>query len=199
LSSLDPAEIDDDLLALIASEPRLMPHFHISAQAGDDVILKRMKRRHLRADILRFVETVQGLRPDAVFGADLIAGFPTETEDMFANTLKLVSEAQLTHLHVFPYSVRPGTPAARMPQVDGGTIKARAARLREAGKKAFAAALQKYVGQTARVLMESSVIGRSDHYIPVHLSAPQVPGTLVSARIATAADDHLFGTAPSTP
>ncbi|TAL01378.1 MAG: tRNA (N(6)-L-threonylcarbamoyladenosine(37)-C(2))-methylthiotransferase MtaB [Rhodospirillaceae bacterium] len=199
LSSLDPAEVDDDLLAAIADEPRLMPHFHISAQAGDDMILKRMKRRHTRADILRFVDTVRGLRPGAVFGADLIAGFPTETDDMFENSLSLIEGASLTHLHVFPYSIRPGTPAARMPQVNGAVIKARAARLRAAGQQAFAAHLGTCMGQSIDVLMEKPNQGRSAHYIPVHFDAEQTPGTIVSARAVSTDGDFLHGVALSTP
>jgi threonylcarbamoyladenosine tRNA methylthiotransferase MtaB len=199
LSSLDPAEVDDDLLALIADEPRLMPHFHISAQAGDDMILKRMKRRHSRADIMRFVDRVRRVRPDAVFGADLIAGFPTETEEMFANSLTLVQDAALTHLHVFPYSIRPGTPAARMPQVDGAAIKARAARLRAEGARAFSDHIAVYMNREVRVLMEKSDLGRSDHYIPVRMTTRHAPGTIVSARIFETGRDHLHGMALATP
>jgi len=199
LSSLDPAEADDDLFAVLADEPRLMPHFHISAQAGDDMILKRMKRRHSRADIVRFVERVRRVRPDAVFGADLIAGFPTETDAMFANSLALIDDAALTHLHVFPYSIRPGTPAARMPQVDRAVIKQRAADLRAAGARAFAAHLGTYVGQTADVLMEKQDQGRSAHYIPIRLDTAHAPGTILSVRVTGANGDELRGTALSTP
>ncbi len=195
LSSLDPAEADEDLFHLIADEPRLMPHFHISAQAGDDLILKRMKRRHLRADVVSFCERVRTLRPDAVFGADLIAGFPTETDEMFANTLALVRNAGLTYLHVFPYSIRPGTPAAKMPQVEKAVVKARAANLREAGRAALAARLQTYVGTTADILVEQPFEGRSAHYAPVRLKDPAQAGELLAVRIVGADATSLHGEA----
>ena len=191
LSSLDPAEVDEDVFRLIAEEPRLMPHFHISAQAGDDMILKRMKRRHARADIVRFAERVRSLRSDAVFGADLIAGFPTETDEMFGNTAALIDDAGLTHLHVFPYSIRPGTPAAKMPQVHGATIKARAAHLRDLGRTAFAKLADGFVGATADVLMEGPATGHSAHYLPVAFDAPQIAGRVVRARITQAMGDRL--------
>jgi len=192
LSSLDPAEADDDLFRLIADEPRLMPHFHISAQAGDDIILKRMKRRHARADIISFCDRVRALRPDAVFGADLIAGFPTEDDEMFENTMALVDDADLSLLHVFPYSIRPGTPAARMPQVDGATIKERAARLRAKGAAALARALERQVGTRVNVLMEKDGRGHSEHYLPVDFAAA-APGSIVSAAIVGATATHLTG------
>ncbi|MGE3475646.1 MAG: tRNA (N(6)-L-threonylcarbamoyladenosine(37)-C(2))-methylthiotransferase MtaB [Rhodospirillaceae bacterium] len=192
LSSLDPAEADEDLFQLIADEPRLMPHFHISAQAGDDMILKRMKRRHSRADIISFCERVRTLRPDAVFGADLIAGFPTEDEAMFENSLALVEDAGLTLLHVFPYSIRQGTPAARMPQVSGAAIKERAARLRAKGSEAFARRLADHVGKSVNVLMEKDGRGHSEHYLPVDVAnAP--PGAVVTARIVSATETALVG------
>ena len=194
LSSLDPAEADEDLFHLIADEPRLMPHFHISAQAGDDMILKRMKRRHTRADIISFCDRVRTLRPDAVFGADLIAGFPTETDEKFENTCALIGEAGLTYLHVFPYSIRPGTPAAKMPQVNGAAIKARAARLREIGRGALARQLQSYVGTTADVLVEQGQ-GRSAHYAPVRMTRVHTPGEIVTMRITGADADALIGEA----
>jgi threonylcarbamoyladenosine tRNA methylthiotransferase MtaB len=194
LSSLDPAEIGDDLWRLIAEEPRLMPHFHISAQAGDDIILKRMKRRHSRSDILAFAGKVRELRPDAVLGADLIAGFPTESEAMFDSTLRLVEEAALALLHVFPYSPRPGTPAARMPQVPAAAIKARAACLREAGQKVRTRRLNDFVGATADVLLEQPTSGHSAHYIPVRLDQPRPVGTILRVHIAGATADHLQGT-----
>ncbi len=153
LSSLDPMGLDDDLLRLIAEEPRLMPHIHLSVQAGDDMILKRMKRRHLRADVLDLAARLRALRPDLALGADIIAGFPTESEEMFGNSLRLVTEAGLSHLHVFPYSPRPGTPAARMPQVAKAAIKERAARLRAEGEAAMAAFQQARLGHTALVLV----------------------------------------------
>src|SRR5581483_7600786 len=154
LSSIDSIEVDAALLDAIGSEERLMPHLHLSLQAGDDMILKRMKRRHLRADAIRFTEEVRRLRPDVVFGADLIAGFPTETDAMFENSLAIVEECGLIHLHVFPFSPRAGTPAARMPQVDPKTVKERARRLREAGSRAYAHHLAAEEGATRRVLVE---------------------------------------------
>jgi threonylcarbamoyladenosine tRNA methylthiotransferase MtaB len=193
LSSIDPAEADEDLFQLIADEPRLMPHLHISAQAGDDMILKRMKRRHTRADIIAFCDRVRALRPGAVFGADFIAGFPTETDEMFANTLALVDEAGLTHLHVFPYSIRPGTPAAKMPQVNGDVIKARAAQLRAKGQQAFARLLAAHVGTTANVLIERDGHGHSEHYLPITLGSTPERGGIVAARITSASVDALHG------
>ena len=192
LSSLDPAEADEDLFQLIADEPRLMPHFHISAQAGDDMILKRMKRRHSRADIISFCERVRALRPDAVFGADLIAGFPTEDETMFENSLALVDDADLTLLHVFPYSIRQGTPAARMPQVNGVVIKERAARLRAKGMDAFTRRLAAYVGKSVSVLMEKDGRGHSEHYLPVNI-ADAAPGSMLTARIVSTTETALVG------
>ncbi|MHB1205428.1 MAG: tRNA (N(6)-L-threonylcarbamoyladenosine(37)-C(2))-methylthiotransferase MtaB [Rhodospirillaceae bacterium] len=195
LSSIDPAEADDDLFRVIAEEPRLMPHFHISAQAGDDMVLKRMKRRHVRADIIAFCDRVRALRPGAVFGADLIAGFPTEDDAMADASYRLVDDAGLTHLHVFPYSIRPGTPAARMPQVEGGAIKARAARLREKGKAAMAAWLQSCVGTNVQVLRESDGSGRSEHYAPVRFDSQGAAGEIVAARVISATTDTLFAEA----
>ena len=154
ISSIDSVEADDDLLDAIATEPRLMPHLHLSLQAGDDMVLKRMKRRHLRADAIAFCEEVQRLRPDMVFGADIIAGFPTEDEEMFARSLDIVEECGLTHLHVFPFSPRPGTPAARMPQVARDVVKDRARRLREKGEAALLKHLGGEVGARRNVLIE---------------------------------------------
>lgn len=194
LSSLDPAEADEDLFRLIAEEPRLMPHFHISAQAGDDMILKRMKRRHSRADVIAFCDRVRALRPDAVFGADLIAGFPTEGEAMFQNSLALVDDAGLTMLHVFPYSIRQGTPAARMPQVNGTIIKERAARLRAKGAEAFAQCLAGQVGKRVNVLMEKDGRGHSEHYLPIDLGdTDALAGSIVAAHIVGTADSRLTG------
>jgi len=197
LSSLDPVEIDSDLFRLIAEEPRLLPHLHISLQAGDDMILKRMKRRHLRADAIAFVEKVKGLRPDMVFGADLIAGFPTETDAMFENTLRSVEECDLTYLHVFPYSERPGTPAARMPQLPVEIRKERAARLRAAGEMRQAAFLASRIGTEAKVLMEKpgprGMLGRTEHFAPVLLDTDVAPGTILRARITGAGAEHLIG------
>lgn len=170
LSSIDSIEVDPDLMRAIADEPRLMPHFHLSLQAGDDMILKRMKRRHLRADAIAFSQAVRAMRPDAVFGADLIAGFPTETEAMFENTLSIVEACALTYLHVFPYSPRPGTPAAKMPQVDRATIKARAARLRVAGASALDTHLGSLIGTRQAVLMEKPDYGRTPCFTGVQLS-----------------------------
>jgi threonylcarbamoyladenosine tRNA methylthiotransferase MtaB len=181
LSSLDPAAIDSELKALIAEEPRLMPHLHLSVQAGDDMILKRMKRRHGRADILRLAAEMRALRSDIALGADLIAGFPTESAAMFDNTLRLVGEAGLTWLHVFPYSPRAGTPAARMPQVARALIRERAARLREAGENAVARFLDGQVGKPQSVLVEQAESGRSAHYAPVRLVGGTA-GEVVAAR-----------------
>jgi threonylcarbamoyladenosine tRNA methylthiotransferase MtaB len=185
LSSIDSVEADDALLAAIAEEERLMPHLHLSLQAGDDMILKRMKRRHLRADAIRFCETVRRLRPDMVFGADLIAGFPTETEAQFARSLDLVAECGLTHLHVFPYSPRPGTPAARMPPVEADAIRARAARLRAAGADALWQHLDAQVGRRLTVLAERGGTGRSADFTAVRLSDAPAPGTFHSVAIAS--------------
>lgn len=193
LSSIDAVEADDDLFQLLADESRLMPHLHISLQAGDDMVLKRMKRRHLRQDILDFCARVRKLRPDVVFGADIIAGFPTETEAMFENTLRLVPEVGLTYLHVFPYSARPGTPAARMPQVAKQVRKERAARLREAGEKQLAYFLQSQVGKTVSVLMEKERIGRTEHFAVVELDKDGEPGSVVKAKISSAGPSFLQG------
>ena len=183
ISSIDAVEVDDDLLDLIAGEPRLMPHLHLSLQAGDDMILKRMMRRHSRADAVAFCEQVRALRPDVVFGADLIAGFPTETDAMFANTLALLDEAGLDLLHVFPYSARPGTPAARMPDVPGDVRKARAARLRAAGADRLARLMAAHVGRDAVVLVEKDGAGRSEHYLPVRIDGAAAAGAIVTARL----------------
>ncbi len=167
ISSIDSIEADRDLLDAIATDERLMPHLHLSLQAGDDMILKRMKRRHSRKDAIEFCAQVRRLRPDIAFGADIIAGFPTETEEMFARSCDLVDECDLTFLHVFPYSPRPGTPAAKMPQVRGPVIKERARRLREAGDVALKRRLASEVGCTRQVLIESETQGRTEHFMPV--------------------------------
>src|SRR5712672_1269028 len=169
LSSIDSIEADRDLLDALASEPRLMPHLHLSLQAGDDLILKRMKRRHLRADAIAFCEEARRLRPDIVFVADIIAGFPTETEAMFARSLDLVDDCGLTHLHVFPFSPRPGTPAARMPQVARDVVKERARRLRDKGAEALKRHLDREVGARRKVLVEAHEMGRTEHFTPVRL------------------------------
>lgn len=184
ISSIDSVEVDDALLAALAEEERLMPHLHLSLQAGDDLILKRMKRRHSRADAIRFCETVRGLRPDVVFGADLIAGFPTETEDQFTRSLALVGECGLTHLHVFPYSPRPGTPAARMPPVAAETIRDRAARLREAGADALRRHLDRQIGRALTVLAERGGTGRSADFTVVRLGGEVEAGTFHTVSIA---------------
>ena len=192
LSSIDQTEVDPMLLAALAEEPRLMPHLHLSLQAGDDMILKRMKRRHLRADAIRFADQVRRLRPDIVFGADLIAGFPTETEAMFLNSFNLVDACGLTYLHVFPFSARPGTPAARMPQVDGREIKARAERLRFKGRAALARALAARVGTETEVLVERNGTGRTPSFAEVRLDRPEI-GALQRVRIVGADATHLHG------
>ena len=183
ISSIDSIEADPALMEAIATEPRLMPHLHLSLQAGDDMILKRMKRRHLRDDAIRFCEEARDLRPDITFGADIIAGFPTETEEMFANSLAMVNECSLTWLHVFPYSPRPGTPAARMPQVDGATIKSRAARLRAAGDAAVAQHLAAQQGSTHKVLTERPDLGRTEQFTEVVFDTLQPEGQIVEACI----------------
>jgi threonylcarbamoyladenosine tRNA methylthiotransferase MtaB len=183
LSSIDSVEADHDLLDAFAGNARLMPHLHLSLQAGDDLILKRMKRRHLRADAIAFCQQVRRLRPDVVFGGDIIAGFPTETEDMFARSLDLVDDCGLTHLHVFPFSPRPGTPAARMPQTAREVVKERARRLREKGAAALRSHLDTQVGRTQRVLAESARLGRSEHFTLVGLNAPVEPGMIVDVTI----------------
>jgi threonylcarbamoyladenosine tRNA methylthiotransferase MtaB len=194
LSSVDALELDEDVLRLLAEEPRLMPHLHLSLQSGHDLILKRMKRRHLRADAVALCRRVRGLRPDVVFGADLIAGFPTESDAMFEATLSLVDDCGLTYLHVFPYSPRPGTPAARMPQVPAGLRKARAAQLRTAGAAAFARFLAGRIGATERVLVERPGFGHSEHFAPV-AGLPGQAGEIVAAHISAAADGHLLARA----
>jgi threonylcarbamoyladenosine tRNA methylthiotransferase MtaB len=181
LSSIDSIEADRDLIDAFASEARLMPHLHLSLQAGDDLILKRMKRRHARADAIEFCAQVRRLRPDVVFGADIIAGFPTETEAMFERSLELVDECGLTHLHVFPFSPRPGTPAARMPQVARTAVKDRARRLRQRGTAALVRHLDKEVGARRRVLMESDTMGRTEQFTPVRLATPAQPGSICEA------------------
>jgi len=193
ISSIDSIEADDALMRAIAEEERLMPHFHLSVQAGDDIILKRMKRRHSRDDTIRFCETVRRLRPEAAFGADLIAGFPTESEAMFANTLGLVDEAGLTYLHVFPFSPRPGTPAARMPQLSRKLVKDRAARLRAKGAAALAAHFAKLQGSTQELLVEQDEIGRTPCFAPVRFAGAAEPGGFLPVRITGADGKYLIG------
>ena len=183
LSSIDSVEADRDLIDAFANEPRLMPHLHLSLQAGDDLILKRMKRRHLRADAVAFCANVRRLRPDVVFGADIIAGFPTETEDMFAHSLDLVAECDLVHLHVFPFSPRPGTPAARMPQVDRAVVKDRARQLRQRGDAALSAHLQLQVGTRRQVLTESHAAGHTEQFSRVRFAMPVEAGRIIEVAI----------------
>ena len=184
LSSIDSVEADRDLIDTFARDERLMPHLHLSLQAGDDLILKRMKRRHARRDAIAFCDTLRRLRPDMVFGADLIAGFPTETEEMFNNSLDLIEQCGLTHLHVFPFSARPGTPAARMPQLGRAVVKERARRLRERGALALRRHLDAEVGATRRVLTESREQGRTEHFTPVKLAEATAPGAILELMIA---------------
>ncbi|HEY7232438.1 MAG TPA: tRNA (N(6)-L-threonylcarbamoyladenosine(37)-C(2))-methylthiotransferase MtaB [Pseudolabrys sp.] len=183
LSSIDSVEVDYDLLDVLGSEPRLMPHLHLSLQSGDDLILRRMKRRHSRDDAVSFCKQVHRLRPDVVFGADIIAGFPTETEDMFARSVELVDECGLTQLHVFPFSPRPGTPAARMPQVDRASVKDRARRLREKGEMALQRHLNGEIGRRRPVLIESRALGRTEQFLPVRLAGPLEPGVILDLAI----------------
>lgn len=195
LSSIDPAAIDDDLWRLIEHESRLMPHLHLSMQAGSDLILKRMKRRHLRQQGLDIIARARALRPGIGIGADLIAGFPTETDDLFAETLAFVQQAEIPYVHVFPYSERPGTPAARMPAVPVPVRRERAARLREAGAAAAHTYLAAQVGRIVTVLAETATGGHSEHFAPVRFaatSAPATPGQLLAARITAAHPDHLL-------
>jgi threonylcarbamoyladenosine tRNA methylthiotransferase MtaB len=184
LSSVDSVEADADLIDALANEPRLMPHLHLSLQAGDDLILKRMKRRHLRGDAIAFCATIRRLRPDVAFGADIIAGFPTETEEMFARSLDLVDECGLTQLHVFPFSPRPGTPAARMPQLACDIVKDRARRLREKGEAALRARLDREIGGKRRVLAESANVGRTEQFLPVRLASPCAPGAMLDVTLS---------------
>jgi threonylcarbamoyladenosine tRNA methylthiotransferase MtaB len=195
ISSIDSVEADPLLIEAIGSEPRLMPHLHLSLQAGDDLILKRMKRRHLREDAVRFCAEVRAVRPEMVFGADIIAGFPTETEAMFENSLRLVEDCGLTWLHVFPFSARQGTPAARMPQVDGAVARARAARLRAAGAARVAAHLAAMQGRQVRLLMERPDLGRTEGFAQTRLNAAAAPGAIVAAQITGHEGDLLLAEA----
>ena len=194
ISSIDTIEADGDLVAAMAEEERLMPHLHLSLQAGDDMILKRMKRRHSRAEAVKFCAEMRRLRPDIAFGADIIAGFPTETEAMFANSLALVEDCGLSHLHVFPFSPRPGTPAARMPQLERRDIKARAQRLREKGAQALTDHLREFAGREVEILMEQPQRGRAPQFAEVDLPEPSEPGELVRAYITGASAGKLEGT-----
>ena len=192
ICSIDSIEADDALMGAIATEPRLMPHLHLSLQAGDDMILKRMKRRHLRDDAIRFCEDAKKLRPDMIFGADIIAGFPTETEAMFENSVKLVTDCNLTFLHVFPFSPRKGTPAARMPQLQGPEIKSRAARLRAAGDLALSHHLTAQIGQTHRILLEGPRLGRTEQFTEVSFATDQPEGQILTATIRGTLGERLL-------
>jgi threonylcarbamoyladenosine tRNA methylthiotransferase MtaB len=194
LSSIDQVEADADLMIALAEEPRLMPHLHLSMQSGDDMILKRMKRRHLRADAVRFCDEARRLRPDVAFGADLIAGFPTETDGMFDQSMSLADDCGLTFLHVFPYSARKGTPAAKMPQVPGATIKARAAKLREKGASILASYLKDQTGRHHDVLMENGGIGRTPQFVEVDMRSHALKaGTQLRVHAARYENNRLIG------
>ena len=192
LSSVDPSEIDEDLLDLIANEKRLMPSLHLSVQAGNDLILKRMKRRHLRDDVIKLSTLLREMRPNIVLGADLIAGFPTETDEMFKQTIDLISEAELLHLHIFPYSARIGTPAAKMPQVTSNTKKMRARLLREAGAKLMTDYLSKRVGRNETVLLEQNDTGYTDQFFPMKVSGNHKPGEIVTAKVDNVMEDNTL-------
>jgi threonylcarbamoyladenosine tRNA methylthiotransferase MtaB len=191
ISSIDSIEADPALVDAIGDERRLMPHLHLSLQAGDDLILKRMKRRHLRDDAIHFCEAIRARRPEVVFGADLIAGFPTETDAMFENTLALIGDCGLTWLHVFPYSARKGTPAARMPQLANAVRKERAGRLRAAGDARVAEYLALQIGRLHNVLIERPRLGRTESFAEVAFAGDQLVGGIVDARIAGASGDRL--------
>ena len=196
MSSLDPVEIDDDLWRLIAEEPRLMPHLHLSLQAGDDMILKRMKRRHLRGDVIELCKRARELRPDIAFGADIITGFPTETEEMFENTMRIVEECDLTYLHVFPYSEREGTPAAKIPdQVDPSVRKERAKRLRALGDQQLQKLLAANQNREAEIIVEKNNFGRTENFCPVQIYDELSPGTLTRVKLGAVSGDKLLGAA----
>jgi threonylcarbamoyladenosine tRNA methylthiotransferase MtaB len=191
LSSIDSIEADAELMAVMAGEERLMPHIHLSLQSGDNMILKRMKRRHGREDSISFCAALREKRPDIVFGADVIAGFPTETDEMFENSLRIIDDCGLTYLHVFPFSPRPGTPAARMPQLDGGTIRQRAALLRARGAQRLENFLTGEVGATRQILVETRSTGRTEHFAQVRFIQSLSPGAVVTAKVTAAATTHL--------
>lgn len=193
--SLDPAALTDEFVALMASDARLMPHLHLSIQAGDDLILKRMGRRHTRGDILSLVDKIRAVRPEAVFGADFITGFPTETETQFEQTLDLVRSANLTHLHVFPYSARTGTPAAKMPMVDMAVRRERAKKLRDLGEERYAVLLETCIGKKLEVLVEKEGTGFSSNYLKVHLETPAKTGDIITVTILGRNEHGLFGRA----
>ncbi|WP_373504620.1 tRNA (N(6)-L-threonylcarbamoyladenosine(37)-C(2))-methylthiotransferase MtaB [Aestuariivirga sp.] len=191
LSSIDSIEADPELMDVIAGEDRVMPHIHLSLQSGDNMILKRMKRRHAREDSIAFCSELRARRPDIVFGADIIAGFPTETDEMFQNSLKIVDDCGLTYLHVFPFSLRPGTPAARMPQLEKAIIKDRAALLRGKGQQRLGMFLASEVGATRQVLIETEAMGRTEHFAQVKFASRMSPGAIVRAQVTGHGASHL--------
>jgi len=192
LSSIDVAEIDEELFEMMAHDKRLMPHFHISLQAGDNMILKRMKRRHNREQIAEFCHKLRALRPEVSFGADIIAGFPTETDEMFENTRSLISEVGLQYLHIFPYSEREGTPAARMPQVAKNIRKERAAILREEGKKELLSFFQKNIGKQVTLLVEANNMAHSENFIPVKLEGDFTPGQILKSELIAYETEYML-------
>lgn len=192
LSSLDPAAIDDDLLNVIENEPRLMPHFHLSLQSGEDMILKRMKRRHTVKDAISLADKIRELRPDAVLGADIIAGFPTETDEMFARTMETLERCHITFAHVFPFSPREGTPAARMPQLAGDVRKARARKIRSLGEAVLGDFMESRIGKTVSVLVEKNNHGHCEHYCPVQLTSDVIAGEIVCAKVEKIQDGSLI-------
>ena len=195
ISSIDSIEVDENLMKAIATEKRLMPHLHLSLQHGDNLILKRMKRRHSRDDAIKFCEDARKLRPEITFGADIIAGFPTETDEHFENSVNLVKDCELTWLHIFPYSPREGTPAARMPQVNGGKIKRRAAVLRGLGAKQIQSHLSSQLGKDHNILMENAYMGRTEQFTEVKFDKEQIEGSIVLGKITNTNEKQLFATA----
>lgn len=191
LSSIDSIEADDEMIEVLTGDSRVMPHLHLSLQSGDNMILKRMKRRHSREHTIEFCNTLRSIRPDMVFGADIIAGFPTETDEMFENSMKIVDDCGLTYLHVFPYSLRPGTPAARMPSVEQSVIKRRAAMLRTKGEQRLGNFLSREVGATRNVLVETPTTGRTEHFAPAKFETAMMPGAVVQTRVQSATASHL--------
>ena len=195
ISSIDSIEVDENLMQAIATEKRLMPHLHLSLQHGDDLILKRMKRRHSRNDAIKFCEDARKMRPEITFGADIIAGFPTETDEHFESSVNLIKDCGLTWLHIFPYSPRQGTPAARMPQVNGNQIKRRAAILRDLGTKQIKSHLSSQLGKDHRILMENGYMGRTEQFTEVKFDKEQIEGSIVLGKITDANEKQLFATA----
>lgn len=195
ISSIDSIEVDENLMQAIATEKRLMPHLHLSLQHGDDLILKRMKRRHLRNDAIKFCEDARKMRPEITFGADIIAGFPTETDEHFESSINLIKDCGLTWLHIFPYSPRDGTPAARMPQVNGNQIKRRAAILRDLGTKQIKSHLSSQLGKDHSILMENGYMGRTEQFTEVKFDKEQTEGSIVLGKITDANEKQLFATA----